>query len=110
INNFYTATIYEKGAEVIRMIHTLIGDQNFKKGITEYFRRYDGQAVTTEDFISSMEVVSGRDLTQFKNWYSRPGTPTLKVATIYDANKKTYSINVKQVYPSVMNERLENNV
>ena len=110
INNFYTATIYEKGAEVIRMIHTLIGDNNFKKGITEYFRRHDGQAVTTEDFIASMEAVSGKDLTQFKNWYSRPGTPTLKVATTYDANKKTYSINVKQVYPSVMNERLENNV
>lgn len=110
INNFYTATIYEKGAEVIRMIHTLIGAENFKKGITEYFRRHDGQAVTTEDFVAAMESSSGKDLTQFKNWYARPGTPTLKVSTSYDEGAKRYSFTVKQVYPSVMNERLENNV
>lgn len=110
INNFYTATVYEKGAEVIRMIHTLIGDSYFKKGITEYFRRHDGQAVTTEDFVAAMEAVSGKDLTQFKNWYSRPGTPTLVVRGDYDAAAKTYTVNVKQKYASVMNERLENNV
>jgi aminopeptidase N len=110
INNFYTATVYEKGAEVIRMIHTLIGDKNFKRGITEYFKRYDGLAVTTEDFVSAMEAASGKDLTQFKNWYSRPGTPTLKVEASYDASSKRYTMKVQQKYPSVMNERLENNV
>ncbi|MBY0515527.1 MAG: aminopeptidase N [Bacteriovoracaceae bacterium] len=110
INNFYTATVYEKGAEVIRMIHTLIGDKNFKRGITEYFKRHDGQAVTTEDFVSAMEFAGERDLTQFKNWYSRPGTPTLVVRGTYDESAKTYTVNVKQKYASVMNERLENNV
>lgn len=111
INNFYTATVYEKGAEVIRMIHTLIGDKHFKAGITEYFHRYDGQAVTTDDFVSAMEAASGRDLTQFKNWYSRPGTPTLVVQGTYDVDKAEYRLNVRQKYPMVGRERLnEDNV
>jgi aminopeptidase N len=110
INNFYTATVYEKGAEVIRMIHTMIGEKAFKAGITEYFKRHDGQAVTTEDFVAAMESASGKDLTQFKNWYSRPGTPTLVVRGQYDASKQSYTMTVKQQYPAVLNERLENNV
>lgn len=110
INNFYTATVYEKGAEIIRMIHTLVGELSFKKGITEYFRNFDGQAVTTEDFISAMEKVSGRDLTQFKNWYSRPGTPTLKVKMEMDETNKNLKVHVEQKYSSVLHERLENNI
>lgn len=110
INNFYTATVYEKGAEVIRMIHTLIGDKKFKEGITKYFELFDGQAVTTDDFIKSMEIVSGRDFAQFKNWYARPGTPTLDVTAKFDSTSSEYQVNVKQVYPAVGTERLENNV
>src|SRR5690606_22405087 len=78
INNFYTRTVYEKGSEVIRMIATLVGKENFRKGMDKYFELFDGQAVTTEDFVRAMELASGRDLTQFRNWYSRAGTPTLK--------------------------------
>ncbi len=107
INNFYTATVYEKGAEVIRMVHTLIGDAAFKRGITEYFRRHDGQAVTTEDFIAAMEAASGRDLRQFRNWYSRPGTPTLEIEDAHDAASGKYLVKVRQRYPAVGQERVE---
>ncbi len=110
INNFYTATVYEKGAEVIRMIHTLIGDAAFKRGITEYFKRHDGQAVTTDDFIAAMEAAAGRDLTQFRNWYTRPGTPTLEIRSDYDAASRRFGFSVRQVYPVVGHERLEDNV
>jgi len=79
INNFYTATIYSKGAEVIRMMHTLIGADAFRRGMDLYFERYDGQAVTCEDFVRSMEDASGTALKQFRLWYSQAGTPTLKV-------------------------------
>jgi len=87
INNFYTRTIYEKGAEVIRMIETLIGKPSFRKGMDKYFELFDGMAVTTEDFVHAMELASGRDLSQFKNWYSRPGTPTLKVQSTFSAGE-----------------------
>lgn len=97
INNFYTRTVYEKGAEVIRMIATLIGKDKFRKGMDKYFELYDGMAVTTEDFVHAMEVASGKDLTQFKNWYSRPGTPTLKIQTDYSNGEFTLSIDQK--YP-----------
>lgn len=109
INNFYTATVYEKGAEVIRMIHTLIGDANFKRGITKYFELFDGKAVTTEDFVHAMELASGKDLTQFRNWYSRPGTPTLVVTAQHDPVERTYRVRVRQVYPTVGTERVESN-
>ncbi len=80
IRNFYTATVYNKGAEVIRMIQTFIGKDKFKKGITKYFELYDGQAVTTDDFVHAMELASGKNLSAFKNgWYEQAGTPTLKV-------------------------------
>lgn len=97
INNFYTMTIYEKGAEVIRMIETLIGKENFKKGMTKYFELFDGQAVTTEDFVKAMELASGKNLSQFKNWYSRSGTPTLKIRSQQDG--KITKLKITQEYP-----------
>lgn len=87
INNFYTATVYEKGAEVIRMIHTLIGEENFRKGMDLYFERFDGKAVTTEDFVDSMADASGYDFNRFKNWYDQNGTPLLNISTNYSQNK-----------------------
>ena len=110
INNFYTATVYEKGAEIIRMIHTLVGESNFKQGLTLYFTRHDGQAVTTDDFVKCMEESSGKDLSQFKNWYSRPGTPSVKIHMDHHAESGELKIKLEQKYPSVLNERLENNV
>ncbi len=100
INNFYTMTIYEKGSEVIRMIHTLIGKEKFRQGMDKYFELFDGQAVTTEDFVHAMEVASGRDLTQFKNWYSRPGTPTLIVRPCYEEQK--FTLEIEQKYPPTL--------
>lgn len=108
INNFYTATVYEKGAEIIRMIQTLIGKESFRKGMDEYFRVNDGTAATTEDFVKAMEVASGRDLTQFKNWYSRAGTPTLKIKSNFKNGK--LKLDVEQVYPKTSWEVEETNV
>lgn len=96
INNFYTATVYEKGAEVIRMIHTLIGADNFRKGMDLYFERHDGQAVTTEDFVQAMADASGKDLEHFKVWYDQNGTPEVFVETLYDAKNKNYHLKLKQ--------------
>ncbi len=84
INNFYTSTIYEKGAEVIRMIHTILGKDNFRKGMDLYFKRHDGHAVTTEDFIGAMADASGVDLKQFMAWYDQNGTPTIDIKYTYD--------------------------
>lgn len=108
INNFYTATIYEKGAEVIRMIATLIGKEDFRKGMDKYFEINDGKAVTTEDFVASMESSSGKDLSQFKNWYSRPGTPALQIESHY--NSGTLRLKIKQVYPPTTLKVPEGNV
>ena len=99
ISNFYTLTIYEKGAEVVRMLHTLLGEEIFRKGADLYFERHDGQAVTCDDFIAAMEAVSGTDLTQFKRWYSQAGTPQLAVSDSYDAATQTYKLMVKQSCP-----------
>ncbi len=96
IDNFYTVTIYEKGAEVIRMLYNLLGIDMFKKGVTKYFELFDGQAVTTDDWIHAMELVSQRDLTQFKNWYSQAGTPQVFVNTEYNSENKTYTIELSQ--------------
>ena len=96
INNFYTATVYEKGAEVIRMAHTILGEDNFRKGTDLYFDRHDGQAVTTEEFISALEDGSGIDLTQFRNWYTQPGTPEISVTDTYDETEKTYTLTITQ--------------
>ncbi len=84
INNFYTLTVYNKGAEVIRMLHTLLGEAGFRRGMDLYFARHDGQAVTCEDFVSAMEAASGLDLTRFKRWYAQAGTPELAVQADWD--------------------------
>ncbi|MCO5141555.1 MAG: aminopeptidase N [Oligoflexia bacterium] len=100
INNFYTATVYSKGAEVIRMIATLLGKEGFRKGIDKYFELFDGQAVTTEDFVHAMEVANGVDLTQFReSWYNQAGTPKIKVNTNFDASKKTLQVKLEQSCP-----------
>ncbi len=99
MNNFYTATVYNKGAEVIRMIHTLIGAGAFRKGMDLYFERHDGDAVTTEDFISAMEEAGEKDLTQFRLWYSQAGTPVITVERDYDSIKKTYTMTIFQKVP-----------
>ena len=96
ISNFYTLTIYEKGAEVVRMIHTLLGAEQFRAGSDLYFARHDGQAVTIEDFVSAMEEVSGRDLHQFMLWYKQAGTPVVKVKESYDSALETYTLTFKQ--------------
>lgn len=100
INNFYTATIYEKGAEVIRMIQTLLGVDGFRRGMDKYFELFDGQAVRTEDFIHSMSIANDNfDFTQFKNWYGQNGTPLLNATSKYDAGKKTFTLTLKQSPP-----------
>ncbi len=99
INNFYTMTVYNKGAEVIRMMRTILGPIGFRKGTDLYFSRHDGQAVTTDDFVKAMEDASNVDLTQFKLWYSQAGTPELHITRSYDAKTKTYSLLIKQTCP-----------
>lgn len=100
ISNFYTLTVYEKGSEVVRMIHTLLGAAGFRKGSDLYFERHDGQAVTCDDFIKAMEDANGVDLTQFKRWYSQAGTPRLAVEEAFDAAAKTYSLTFRQSCPA----------
>ena len=96
INNFYTATVYSKGAEVIRMIHTMLGPVGFRDGMDKYFELYDGQAVTTEDFIHAMESANLVDLTQFKNWYHQAGTPEIAVEFSYDEAQQLFKLHVCQ--------------
>ncbi|MCQ3000936.1 aminopeptidase N [Pseudomonas syringae] len=100
ISNFYTLTVYEKGSEVVGMLHTLLGGQGFRKGSDLYFERHDGQAVTCDDFIKAMEDANGVDLTQFKRWYSQAGTPRLAVSESYDSAAKTYSLTFRQSCPT----------
>lgn len=99
ISNFYTVTVYEKGAEVVRMVHGLLGTEDFRKGSDLYFERHDGQAVTCEDFVKAMEDASGRDLQQFRRWYSQAGTPVLTVSDEYDEQQKQYRLTVEQSCP-----------
>lgn len=100
INNFYSFTVYEKGAEVVGMVHTLLGAHLFRKGSDLYFDRHDGQAVTTDDFVAAMSDASGVDLSQFKRWYSQAGTPTLTVTDGYDAARQEYQLTVQQTTPA----------
>lgn len=100
INNFYTVTVYEKGAEVVRMYQTLIGREAFRKGMDLYFERHDGQAVTCDDFRAAMADASGRDLSLFERWYSQAGTPVVKAETRYDAAARTYAITLTQRCPT----------
>jgi len=96
IRNFYTVTVYEKGAELVRMQHTLLGEERFQKGMQLYFRRHDGQAVTCDDFVAAMADASGVDLGQFKRWYDIAGTPLLECSGAYDAVKKRFALSVRQ--------------
>jgi aminopeptidase N len=98
ISNFYTATVYNKGAEVVRMIHTLIGAENFRKGMDLYFARHDGQAVCTEDFVDAMSTAANFDFNQFSLWYSQRGTPTIEVSSIYNQENQSYSLTFEQKY------------
>jgi aminopeptidase N len=105
INNFYTATVYEKGAEVIRMQHTLLGAERFRHGMDLYFERHDGQAVTCDDFVQAMQDASGVDLRQFRHWYSQSGTPRVSVRGRYDAAARTYTLDVEQSIPAANGTR-----
>jgi aminopeptidase N len=107
INNFYTATVYNKGAEVIRMMHTLLGREGFRHGMDLYFQRHDGQAVTCEDFVAAMQDASGVDLTQFRRWYARAGTPRLHAAGAWDAATRRYTLTLTQsLAPTAYEKRL----
>ncbi len=110
IGNFYTSTVYEKGAEVIRMQQTLLGRDGFRRGMDEYFRRHDGQAVTCDDFVAAMESVyssihPGKNLDVFRRWYSQAGTPRVMATGRYDANTQTYALRLRQISPKVGIER-----
>ena len=104
INNFYTSTVYDKGAEVVRMIKALLGSDLFRKGMDLYFTRHDGEAATVEQFVQCFADVSDRDMTQFMRWYSQAGTPELKVAPHYDARGKTYRLDITQATPPTPNQ------
>ena len=99
INNFYTLTVYEKGAEVVRLYHSLLGKEGFRKGMDLYFERHDGQAVTTEDFLSAMADANKMDLSQLQNWYDQAGTPFLEASMHYDAEAKTCTLKFVQMCP-----------
>ncbi len=104
MNNFYTLTVYEKGSEVIRMIHTLLGEEGFQKGMKLYFERHDGTAATCEDFVKAMEDASGVDLTQFRLWYSQSGTPVVSVTSDYNQSEQIYTLTVKQHTPATADQ------
>ncbi|MBF0423325.1 MAG: aminopeptidase N, partial [Magnetococcales bacterium] len=96
INNFYTMTVYNKGAEVVRMLATLLGESGFRRGMDVYFERHDGQAVTVEDFLAAMSAGSGRDFKQFSLWYQQAGTPIVEMDCTYDQHRKTCTLRFKQ--------------
>ncbi len=100
INNFYTMTVYEKGAEIYRMLQTMLGKEGFKKGLSLYVERNDGRAATCEDFISAMAEANDRDLSQFFLWYSQAGTPRVSVQTYWDPEARTYTVVASQSTPS----------
>jgi aminopeptidase N len=99
IDNFYTATVYEKGAEVVRMLATLVGREGFRRGLALYFRRHDGQAVTCDDFVAAIADANGRDFTQFRRWYAQAGTPSVRARGVYDAATRSYVLTLAQTTP-----------
>lgn len=99
MNNFYTLTVYEKGAEVIRMLHTLLGKDGFRAGMDLYFKRFDGMAVVCDDFVNAMSDASGQDLSQFKLWYSQSGTPSIRVSESFDEESGIYHLTLTQQSP-----------
>ncbi|MEM6572602.1 MAG: aminopeptidase N, partial [Planctomycetota bacterium] len=100
MNNFYTSTVYEKGAEIIRMYETLLGRDGFRKGMDLYFERHDGHAVTCDDFRAAMADANGRDLAQFERWYLQKGTPTVRAVGCHDAGASTYTLELTQIAPA----------
>jgi aminopeptidase N len=104
INNFYTATVYEKGSEVVRMLRTVIGAEAFRAGMDLYLRRHDGRAVTIEDFLRCFEEASGQDLSQFSLWYHQAGTPNLTVSSSYDAAGQVFTVEIEQSVPPTPSE------
>ncbi|NCU09428.1 aminopeptidase N [Pantoea ananatis] len=105
MNNFYTLTVYEKGSEVIRMMHTLLGEANFQKGMQLYFERHDGSAATCDDFVQAMEDASNVDLSQFRRWYSQSGTPTLSVRDDFNPELEQYTLHVTQHTPPTAEQK-----
>lgn len=105
MNNFYTLTVYEKGSEVIRMMHTLLGEENFLKGMQLYFERHDGSAATCDDFVQAMEDASNVDLSQFRRWYSQSGTPVLTVRDDYNPELEQYTLHVTQHTPATADQK-----
>jgi len=105
MNNFYTLTVYEKGSEVIRMMHTLLGEENFQKGMQLYFERHDGSAATCDDFVQAMEDASNVDLSQFRRWYSQSGTPVLSVREDYNPELEQYTLHVTQHTPPTADQK-----
>ena len=105
INNFYTLTVYNKGAEVVRMIAQIVGTKGFRKGSDLYFSRHDGQAVTIEDFVIAMEQANDVDLAQFRRWYEQAGTPHIEVSESYDELNKRYTLELKQSCPSTPGQK-----
>lgn len=105
MNNFYTLTVYEKGSEVIRMLHTLLGEQDFQRGLGLYLQRHDGQAATCDDFVAAMSEASGRDLSRFQRWYAQSGTPLLTVRDHYDAANASYQLQVRQHTPPTADQK-----
>jgi aminopeptidase N len=105
INNFYTMTVYNKGAEVIRMMRTLLSPAGFRQGTDLYFSRHDGQAVTTDDFVKALEDANGVDLSQFELWYSQAGTPELHISRVYDPQTRTYALTIKQTCPPTQGQQ-----
>lgn len=104
MNNFYTLTVYEKGAEVIRMIHTLLGEENFQKGMQLYFERHDGSAATCDDFVQAMEDASNVDLSHFRRWYSQSGTPIVTVKDDYNPETEQYTLTISQRTPATADQ------
>ncbi|WLS77574.1 aminopeptidase N [Erwinia pyri] len=105
MNNFYTLTVYEKGSEVIRMMHTLLGEENFQKGMQLYFERHDGSAATCDDFVQAMEDASNVDLSQFRRWYSQSGTPILSIRDDYNPELEQYTLHVTQRTPATADQK-----
>jgi aminopeptidase N len=110
MNNFYTVTVYDKGAEVIRMLFTLLGKTGFLAGIKLYFKRYDGQAVTCDEFVQALQDANDTDLTQFKRWYSQSGTPQILVTDSYNATAKSYQITFEQKHSKTFDQSEKQNL
>ncbi|OFZ31222.1 MAG: aminopeptidase N [Bdellovibrionales bacterium RIFCSPHIGHO2_01_FULL_40_29] len=108
VDNFYTATIYEKGSEVIRMMQTIVGKKGFRSGMNEYFKRHDGQAVTIDQFAAAISEANGMDFSQFKLWYSQAGTPEVSVTEKYDNTTQKYTLTLQQNCPLTWTEQKEN--